>query len=123
MNNSPSIDPGTLEELRSLQGPEDPSFVASLMTLFLDTLRSGMEKLEAAAGRADVGEIRHEAHALKSSCLNIGALKMGAACQAIETAAQEGSPTEIARLVAELRQQAAAVSAEVKALPELSGRP
>ncbi len=75
-----------------------PDIVERLVALFVDTTPPLVDELEHASARDDEEALRKLGHKLKSSCDNVGAARMAAACRSLE--AGEGDHAE---LVAELR--------------------
>ena len=75
-----------------------PDIVDRLMALFVDSTPPLLDQLGEASREGDEEAVRRLAHKLKSSCDNVGATRMAAACRALE---EGGGPH--ARLVDELR--------------------
>ena len=76
-----------------------------LVKLLLSFLRSATEQLASlgdAVERADAAEIRTQAHAVKGSAANIGAGRIRALAESMETAAQLGDLTHMAEWYAAL---------------------
>ena len=75
-----------------------PDIVERLVALFVDTTPPLLEALSQASAHGDVDALPRLAHKLRSSCDNVGAVRMSAACRALEDA-----PAEHRKLVEELR--------------------
>jgi two-component system, sensor histidine kinase and response regulator len=86
-----------------------PDIVERLVALFIDSTPPLLDELAEASARGDEEAVRRLAHKLKSSCDNVGATRMSAACRALE---EPGS--EHARLVDELRGTYPATLAELR---------
>ncbi|WP_169747448.1 ATP-binding protein [Belnapia moabensis] len=97
------VDPQVTDTLERLGGQE---FATELMTQFLEDATLELDRLRAAAARADVPQFRASAHALRSGAANMGALGVLALCKAAEAmpAAEipVGGPRQAALLAVEL---------------------
>jgi HPt (histidine-containing phosphotransfer) domain-containing protein len=96
----PILDPAALADLRMLD--DDGSFVAEIVELFRSETPRRVEAVLAACERADAGAVTHEAHALKSSAAQLGALRLSGLCRRIELLAREGRLAEATTAVSEL---------------------
>ena len=97
------VDPRVTHSLERLGGQE---FAAELMTQFLEDATVELDRLRAAAARADVPQFRASAHALRSGAANLGALGVFALCKAAEAMPAAdlpvGGPRQAALLAVEL---------------------
>jgi len=80
-------DPSRLAGLRSLGGQ---ALARDLVSLFLEHSREKLTAAHAALDARDLPTVAFAAHALKSSCGQLGVLSMQAACIAAERAASAG---------------------------------
>lgn len=87
----PSIDPAALNELRAFQEPGEPDIVAELIDIFLEDCPSRIEAIRKGVEDGDSDAIASAAHALKSSCAQLGVVKMSAICQVLEADGKSGS--------------------------------
>jgi HPt (histidine-containing phosphotransfer) domain-containing protein len=94
----PAIDPATWANLVEMTG-DDLAFIDELVDTYLDEGSAQIAALRAAADRGTVSELVRPAHSMKSSSLNIGALRLGELCRALEEAARSGSVTGAAAQV------------------------
>lgn len=78
-----------LTHLESMQSGASNLPVKAL-ALFRDHAAEMLKRLKAAAQGEDCGKIAKAAHALKSTSVNVGAVKMAKACSEIEIAATQG---------------------------------
>ena len=79
------IDFQTIQSLRELNTVGAPDIVQELVALFKDSAPESIRKMKnAAEGGGVVSLIYDEAHTLKSSSANLGALKMSQICKDIE---------------------------------------
>ena len=113
------LDEETVEDLRDL-GPER---VAHLYGAYLAGLGAAVEGIRAAAAAPGTGgeeSVDRLAHRLKGSSAALGALRLAALCQQVETAGGDptGAPAELVDALAEEgRRVAAAVTALLDAVP------
>ena len=108
-----------VEELRSLQEPGEADLVAELVDTFHVDARPLCDRLEQAAARGDLAEVRQVAHRIKGSALNLGAERLAGAAGALEAAAVRGeaNPALVASVVAEQARFFARAPAEAPATP------
>lgn len=114
------LDIDTLETFRSLQTESDPTFVKDFLTAFLNPLPEKLKAMGQAIGSKDYQKLRDHAHAIKSSCMNIGAAPIVKLCFELEQLGASGSVEgalekyqEVIRLVDQLKK-------EILALPEFT---
>ncbi len=90
---SAGLDARVLGQLRALDTPGS-GFFHGVIGLFLATAPGRLDALAAAVGKADAGTVRSLAHALRSTCGNVGAKTMHDLCAALEERA-ERAPAEL----------------------------
>ena len=100
-----SIDASVIESLRKLQTKDEPDFLSSLIDLFLTDVPAHLEIIQTAIAQADARVLANKSHSLKSSCGNLGATKMTAICQRLETIGRAGSVSGAAVLFKELEEE------------------
>jgi CheY-like chemotaxis protein/HPt (histidine-containing phosphotransfer) domain-containing protein/two-component sensor histidine kinase len=76
-----------------------PDIVDRLVALFADSTPPLLDQLEAAARDRDDELVRRLAHKLRSSCDNVGAMRMAALCRTLEQSGGDPGPA-VAELVA-----------------------
>jgi HPt (histidine-containing phosphotransfer) domain-containing protein len=74
----------------------DPGTLRRLLGIYLSSLRSSVEELQAAFAANDVRAIGNIAHRLKSASRSVGALALGDLCAEMENACRAGDPVAIA---------------------------
>ena len=104
-----------IEALRELGGEEEPELFEELVTMFLDDTPGRLENLRAALDAGDAKAIEHTAHALKSSCGNLGARRLASLCFEIESAGRSKDIDAARPLVDRSTVEFAAVAAALKA--------
>jgi signal transduction histidine kinase/DNA-binding response OmpR family regulator len=111
-----SLDPGALRNIRSLQQPGRPDILGKVIDLFLADCPGVMNRLRLAIESADAEQVRQNAHRLKSGSANLGATRMAELCRELEQLGRSGAlddaTTLLARVETEFRQVVAALQAE-----------
>ncbi|HEB67201.1 MAG TPA: Hpt domain-containing protein [Gammaproteobacteria bacterium] len=93
------LEPGALEALREMLGEGFPELVAR----FLDDAEARLARMAEALDAGEAEAVGFEAHALKSSCRNVGAQAMAARCECLEMLAEQGDPAGMKRALASLQ--------------------
>ncbi|MDX2343541.1 MAG: response regulator, partial [Acidimicrobiia bacterium] len=101
---TPVLEEPPLDQLRGLGTSRGTDILGKVIGLFLEET----PRLVAAVGEAlalgDYSTIRENAHTLKSSSTNLGAMAFSAQCAALEQAAKRALPDETASLVRDIEQ-------------------
>ena len=84
------LDPGVLSEIRQLGVEDDSDVFADLIGLFLDTTPPEIASLLDALDARDLEGVGAAAHKLKTSCANVGAMRLSNALNDILELAQAG---------------------------------
>jgi len=98
------LDSRVLAEMRAIN-PSDPDFLSDLITLFLDEAPSRTDALRRAIAAGDSEATWRAAHAFKSGCAHIGALRLVAICDAIERQGRGGRIDDAAFLFGTLEEE------------------
>jgi PAS domain S-box-containing protein len=85
--------------LGRLLGTQDPSALVDYYRDFLETNSRTAEQITAAFETANIVEVGHLAHKMKSSARTVGANGLADCCQAMEQASKAGDYEDIAQLV------------------------
>jgi HPt (histidine-containing phosphotransfer) domain-containing protein len=100
------LDESALEAIREVQEAGAPCLVAETVELFLGTTPERLTALRAAVAVGDAKTIRAMGHAIKGSCLLLGLVRLGKACEMMEQSGAEGTlettPLWLARIESEL---------------------
>lgn len=67
---------------------DSPASCKKLIGYYMEDMPQGVSRIEAALAANRTGEVRDLAHSLKSSSLQIGAMRIGAAAASLEQAAR-----------------------------------
>ncbi len=112
------LDCTVLDSIREMQAPDD-DLVGRVIGLFVETAPRQLAKLHQCVARpGETAAIASAAHALKSMCRNIGALRMGELCEVIEDDARASRPAN-SRHMEELTE---ALPATIDALQDVTAR-
>jgi len=84
------LDMGVISTLKELGGDDEPDLFVELVDLFLEDARGNFEALRAALDGCDAQGVERAAHTLKSSCGNVGAAGLSAACFKLEQLGRAG---------------------------------
>jgi len=102
---APTLDAGVVANLRLLQEPGEPDFVAALIDHFVQDIPGRLDDLERAVASDDAGAVERLAHGLKSSCANLGVMRMSALAAWLERSASEARLEGAAAVATALRQE------------------
>ncbi len=102
LSNEPILDNSVIEDLKSLDQGDGASIITELGRMFLDAAPLQIQVIRKAAESGDLRQVRSEAHSLKSSAGNLGALRLSAVCQSLE---HEMDARLVAKWVGELEAQ------------------
>ena len=106
-----AIDWSVLDALAVLQKPGAPDLRIRLMTVFLRTSLPLMEAIRGAVIASDRQLLTTSAHTLKSTCLSLGAMKLGAICAELEQIGRDDALQNAGDLPMQADEQYAAVTA------------
>jgi len=106
------------ERIRSLRDGF-PGLVERLAGVLADMLPALLDELRDAAGRGDADAVAFAAHRLRESCLDMGAVAMARAAEALEDGARDGR--DPAARAAELEELLVRTLAEVRRLCDEDG--
>lgn len=97
---APIVDDKHLADIARIMPAEKFSF---LLDNWLKSTADRLERIGSAAERADLPEVRREAHDLVSTAGNVGAAQLAAVARRLEEACAAGDATDVRSLVAEIR--------------------
>jgi CheY-like chemotaxis protein len=107
VESSRPLPPPVLEALQELSSGTPRSH--KVIELFLRLIPGQLEALRRAAEQADAVQLRAQAHKLKGSCSSIGASRMAALSEALQTQAEAGGASATVSAVAAIEARFAAV--------------
>jgi PAS domain S-box-containing protein len=79
-----SIDPNALQTLRSLQHLGKPDLLERVIRIYLEDSLRLLEELRDARNKGDAALMKRQAHSLKSSSANVGAMRLSQLCRELE---------------------------------------
>ena len=82
------------ETLQLLADSGDADFVAEIVAMFKTDTARRLLLLREALARLDGAQVKHQAHTIKGSAIQVGATSLAAICQQIETEARTQSALE-----------------------------
>jgi HPt (histidine-containing phosphotransfer) domain-containing protein len=103
------------EELRMLAEGGDDDLVKEVLAVFQSDTGERVAKMRAACAAENREEVRKQAHALKGSSGQVGAMGLSKICQALEMKAREASREEIETLVGKIEGEFLKVRGEMRA--------
>jgi HPt (histidine-containing phosphotransfer) domain-containing protein len=109
-----AINPKVISDLRALQSPSSPGFLAELIDLFLKEAAVLVSKLRDALGRKDAKQFEHAAHTLKGSCGNLGAQAMSRLAADLQAAGHAADWGRAAALLPGLEEEFRTVRIELE---------
>ena len=89
--------------LRQLQECGETELVEELIVIFQSDTASRLEVLARALATADNATARQEAHTIKGSALQVGAVPFAEACRQMEMEARKDAPSDLAPLLRAMR--------------------
>ena len=93
------LDERVFAALRQLQRADRPDIVRRTIGLYLDSAPRLLDELREGAISRDVAALGRASHTLKSNSANVGAIKLAARCNELETFARSGMVAEACALV------------------------
>ena len=106
------LDSTIFEGLKELSG-DSPDFLYDYLTLFCAPIEDRLHKIETALNSNDFQTIQLEAHALKSSAANTGALTMSNLCGELEQLAKKNLLVECQQKFTVLKSESLMVLKEI----------
>lgn len=83
-------------------GHDDQSFLKDYIGLFLDDTSARLERMGQALASGEADAVRREGHALKGSCLELGADRMARYCEDLSVAARNDNLDEVGVVIGNL---------------------
>lgn len=119
-----SLDKDRVRELQELAS-DDPGLLSELIDIFLTSTPEMIDQMRHALEDEDSDSLRRDAHTLKGSSGQMGALRIQDLCATIETLASTGSLVGIEALLSEVSLAFARAVGELRSLSngELAGAP
>jgi CheY-like chemotaxis protein len=112
--NRPAVDRSVLDGIRTLQKKGGVDVIGKIVTIFLKDAPLRVAELRRALASGDAPSVRKEAHTLKSSSANMGALGLSALCKDLEALGRDGRLDEASKTFPRLEEEYARVEAFLK---------
>jgi signal transduction histidine kinase/DNA-binding response OmpR family regulator/HPt (histidine-containing phosphotransfer) domain-containing protein len=109
------IDPQALAGLRALESAGETGFLGEAIRTFLASTPGRLTSIRQAEESGEAKALESHAHSLRGSCGALGARRMAALCQEVETLAEAGRVAETAPLIARLVQEYAVARSALEA--------
>lgn len=110
----PVIDQAAIEVLKSIGGND--ALFRRAVSLFVRNVPELLRKIEALQHGGDDLDLADATHALKSTCISIGAKRAQFACHELELLLRTAQPFDMAEKVAAIAREAKAALKEVEKL-------
>jgi len=114
-----TLDPRGLDAIRTLDPERHCRLVEEAVTIYLDDAPVRMEQMAAGLHSGDAEALRRAAHTLKSASANMGAERLAAQCNELESGARDGDLHVCASLLAAAQQEYGRVAAALRQVPEM----
>jgi CheY-like chemotaxis protein len=115
-----SIDPEALETIRALERQGRPDMLARVISFYLEDSLRLLEALRRASSEGDEIGVKREAHSLKSSSANVGALRLAELCKELESSGDPVSMDAMDRTLSRIEKEYESVREELAAQLERS---
>ncbi|MFC0676709.1 response regulator [Lysobacter korlensis] len=112
----PTLDANVVAQLRELAQASDPTLLSQIFEAFQADTAQRIRTLREASAEADADLLRRTAHALKGASSNIGAARMAALAQSLETLGRLGTVTGSDPLIDQLQAAYEQVRAAIERL-------
>jgi signal transduction histidine kinase/DNA-binding NarL/FixJ family response regulator/HPt (histidine-containing phosphotransfer) domain-containing protein len=108
------LDPGRLDEIRTLQAEAGDDLLARVVGAYLDSAPGLVEGIETAIRKGDASALADAAHPLKSSSASLGVMRLSELCKELEALGRAGSIDGASELLGELRLEFARVQSALE---------
>ncbi len=109
-----TLDMTTISAMRELQTPDNKCLLDSLIDALNSTAYKTFKDLRSHLARKDFNELSQLAHKFKSTCANVGAVRMRSLSARLEMLQGADDPREIEKLIDALEQEYKIVAQELK---------
>ncbi|MFT5699088.1 MAG: two-component system sensor histidine kinase/response regulator [Desulforhopalus sp.] len=99
----PLFDRMVLDQIRELQMDDDPDLVSEVLSMYFQDTDVIMERLLVALSESDIKTVKSNAHTLKSSSANVGAMALSRKAKALEDGCEDNSPEKNGNIIRSIR--------------------
>jgi len=96
-----TLDRNRLEQLRNMSSEGHPEFLIEMIDLFLEEAERDLGVLKDSLFHHNADDVRFEAHALRASAMNLGAVRLGLLLRNLEEEASSGDLGDFKQIEAE----------------------
>ena len=104
-----SLDRKALEAIRALQRQGKPDLLTRVINVYLEDSLRLLEALRQAVSKEDASDVKRQAHSLKSSSANVGALRLSTLCKELERMDGGDSSVEGCQMLSRIETEYASV--------------
>jgi CheY-like chemotaxis protein len=115
-SSGPAINMAAIQTLRELDDPGSNELVSQLVSSFLRSADSSLERVASALAEGDAKAWTQAAHSLKSSAANLGAVALAACYRELEKCGREGRTEDARELLEPTRREQRRALAELREL-------
>ncbi len=115
-NVDPSLDRQCIDSIRMLDPDGSKRLLDKVIATFLEESPRVLADIQTAAVANDMNGVLRNAHYLRSSCANLGAVKLAEQCKALELAGRNNSIVDVGPLLASLESEFGSVSVALAAM-------
>ena len=116
MSNPSILDPETIETLKSLNPDDNGEFLREIIGIFLEDTPQRIAELDESLLTGERNKFIRAAHSIKGSSANMGVLMLRATAEELEHLGKEKPLSELAPLVATLKQDFSVAKEELSNL-------
>ncbi len=99
------LDPTPLDQLAELGGAENLGLVGQVISIFIETAYPFGGEIRTAADQADAKSLAFAAHRLKSSCIEVGAMRLAKLCGELEEKGRTQDLEHVKAIAIELEEE------------------
>ena len=99
------LDYQVLNSLRSLAGAKAKTFLAKIISQYLEDIPQKLQEIQQAINNNDAQAFRQAAHSLRSSSANLGAITIAELCKQLENLARSGTTQGASATMEQLAQE------------------
>jgi len=109
-----SLDSNVIDTMRKLETPDSKPLLNELVNIFETTGPKTFKELRSLVSKRDWNELSRLAHQFKSTCANVGAVRMRSLAGRLEMVQPSDEPQEIMKLIDAIEHEYKSVSQELK---------
>ena len=99
------IDNSILNQIRLLQMDDEPDLVSEVIRTYIQDTESLMKRLLVAEPENDIKSVKGNAHTLKSSSANVGAMRLSLLARLLEEGCEDNSPEQNGNIIEKIQDE------------------